>query len=98
MRMSQKIAQNIVLGMMIVAIAFAVVRTFIDPDLVGVLTGILSASILYWAYRNPRMLLTKNMDEFGPIYDNSRDKKFLVGFPLFHLLTLSVILYIWMRL
>ncbi len=97
MRISQKAAQNFVLVMLIAAVILAIGRTFIDPDLVGALTGISSASILYWAYRNPEMLTTKNADEFGLVFAKSRDKKYLYGFPLFHFLTLSVILYFWLR-
>lgn len=97
MQISQKTAQNIVLGMVLGSVVLAIGRTFIDPDLVGAMIGISSASILYWAYRNPEVLLTKNMDEFGEHYDKSRDLKYLWGFPLFHILTLSVIIYFWLR-
>ena len=97
MRISQKAAQNFVLGMLIAAVILAIGRTFIRPDIVGALTGISSASIMYWAYRNPEMLMTKNADEFGPVFQRSRDKKFLYGFPLFHFLMLAVILYFWLR-
>lgn len=96
MQISQKTAQNIVLGMVTGSVILAIGRTFIHPDFIGAMIGISSASILYWAYRNPELLVTKNMEEFGEQYDKSRDMKYLWGFPLFHVLTVSVILYFWL--
>lgn len=96
MQISQKTAKNIVLGMVLASVILAIGRTFIHPDFAGAMTGISSASVLYWVYRNPEMLLTKNMDEFGKIFDRSRDTKFLHGFPLFYALTLTAILYFWL--
>ncbi len=58
-RISQKAAQNIVLVMLIVSVILSKGRTFIDPDFFGALTGISSASILFWAYTNPEMLTAK---------------------------------------
>lgn len=96
-RISQKTAKNIVLGMVICSVILAIGRTFIDPDLAGALVGVSSASILYWVYRNPELLVTKNMDEFGPIFDKSRDRKYLYGSPLQYAIVVAVIVYFWLR-
>ena len=81
----------------IASVILAIGRTFIHPDLVGALIGVSSAGVFYWVYRNPGMLMARSFDEFGEYYDNSRDKKYLWGFPLYQLLILCVILYFWLR-
>ena len=58
--------------------------------------GISSASVFYFLYRNPEMLMAKNWDEFGELADNSRDQKYVWGFPAYHAVMLSAILYIWL--
>jgi len=80
----------------LVSLALAIVRTFFDQDLFAALVGVSSAAIFYWTYRNPEVLVSRSWDEYCKNYDNSRDKKYLKGFPLYQLLILSVIPYIWL--
>jgi len=93
---SKKGAKIFSLCAAILALALAIVRTFFDQDLFAALIGVTSASIFYWTYRNPDLLVARNWEEYCKNYDKSRDKKFLQGFPLYQLLVLSVILYIWL--
>lgn len=97
MQISQKTAQKIVFGMLIVAVILAIARTFIHPDLAGAMIGISSGSILYWVYRNPELLMTQNINEFNAIFARSRDMKYFKGFPLLYILTLALMLYFWLR-
>ena len=96
-RISQKTAQKIVLGMAIASVCLAIGRIFIHPDLVGALIGVSSAPIFYWVYKNPEILMSKDSEEFGAVFDNSTDRKYLLGFPLLHALVVSVILYFWLQ-
>jgi len=91
---TEKRAKIIALSAALLSIALAIVRTFLDQDLFAALVGVSAASVFYWPYRNPEILLAKNWDEFCQRYDKSRDMKYLHGFPLYQLLILSVILYI----
>ena len=93
---AKKGAEILALCAAILAMGLAIVRTFFDQDLFAALVGVSSASIFYWTYRNPDLLVSKSWDEYCKNYDKSRDKKYLKGFPLYQLLILSVILYIWL--
>ncbi len=83
-----------VLGSISIALAF--LHIFIDQSYVRALVSISSASAFYYLYRNPEMMLAKSWDEFGEFVDNSRDKKFIWGFPAYHAVMLAAILYIWL--
>lgn len=91
-----RVATGIVIAMGISAVALAIIRTFFDQELLGAMIGVSSAFTMYYLYRNPEILLAKSFDELGELYDNSRDKKYLWGFPAYQLLMLSVALYIWL--
>ncbi|PCJ25203.1 MAG: hypothetical protein COA96_07835 [SAR86 cluster bacterium] len=91
-----KLATSFVIGMCALALLIAIHHTFFDQDLVASMVGISSAFTMYFLYRNPEILMAKSWDEFGELYDNSRDKKYLWGFPLYQLLMLSAALYIWL--
>lgn len=92
---SQNLASKIVMGMCIISFVFAIIRTFIDQDFVDSMVGISSGFIMYYLVRNPELLMASSFDEFGERYDNSRDKKYLWGFPLYQFLMLSAGLYIY---
>jgi hypothetical protein len=94
--MKQEVASKIVLGFILVSFAMLIHSTFFDKDLVDALFGISATSIFYYLYRNPKMMMAKSWDEFGELVDNSRDKKFLWGFPAYHVVVLLIILYIWL--
>ena len=91
-----KFAYGIVLALCIVAFAFAFVRTFIDQDFLDSMIGISSGFAMFYLVRNPDLLMASTWDEFGERYDNSRDKKYLWGFPLYQLMLLTAGLYIWL--
>ncbi len=78
------------------SVCLAILNIFFDQNYLGAMVGISSASAFYYLYRNPKMMMAKSWDEFGELYDNSRDKKYLWGFPAYHLLMLAAIFYIWL--
>ena len=94
--MTLKIAKRVILVMISISIGLTVLHTFIDQDYVGALIGISSTSVFYFLYRNPEMMMAKNWDEFGEHADNSRDQKYVWGFPAYHVTMLAAILYIWL--
>ena len=94
--MTLKIAKRAILVMISVSISIAVLHTFIDQDYVGAMIGISSASIFYFYHRNPELLMAKSWEEFGELSDNSRDQKYVWGFPAYHAVMLAAILYIWL--
>lgn len=94
--MTPKFAKRAILVMIAISIGIAFLHTFIDQDYIGALVGISSASVFYYLHRNPKMLMAKNWDEFGELADNSRDKKYVWGFPAYHAVVLLAILYIWL--
>ena len=91
-----KTANRIVLFMCIGSFVFAFIRTFIDQDFVDSMIGISSGFAMYYCVRNPDLLVARTWDEFDKCYENSRDKKYLWGFPFYQLLMLSAGLYIWL--
>ena len=84
----------IVVGMC--SIALGIRHTFVEQDIVAAVVGISSASAMYYLYRNPKILMTKTFDEFSDIYDESRDKKYILGAPIVQLLIFFSVLYIWL--
>lgn len=80
----------------VISVAIALLHTFIDQSYVGAMIGISSASVFYYLHRNPKMLMAKSWAEFGELADNSRDQKFVWGFPAYHAIMLASILYIWL--
>jgi F0F1-type ATP synthase membrane subunit c/vacuolar-type H+-ATPase subunit K len=95
-KMTLKIAKRFILVMCSLSVGIAILYTFINQDYIGAMVGISSASVFYFLYRNPEMLMAKNWDEFGELADNSRDQKYVWGFPAYHAVMLSAILYIWL--
>ena len=94
--MTLKVAKRAILVMISLAVAITILHTFIDQDYVGAMVGVSAASVFYYVHRNPDLMLAKNWDEFGELYDNSRDKKYVWGFPALHAVMLAAILYIWL--
>ncbi len=94
--MTLKFAKMAIVFMCIVSVGVALLNTFIDQDYFGAIIGITATSMFYYVYRNPQLMMAKNWEEFCEQYDNSRDKKYLWGFPAFHAVLLSAILYIWL--
>ena len=94
--MTPKLAKRAITVMCPISIGIAVLNTFFDKDYVGAVIGISAASAFYYLYRNPELMMAKNWDEFGELYDNSRDKKYIWGFPAYHGVVLAAILYIWL--
>ena len=92
--MKARTAKIAISTMIVVSLGMAVLHTFFDQSYLGAMVGISSASAFY--YRNPEMMLAKSWDEFGELCDSSRDKKFIWGFPAYHAVMLSAILYIWL--
>lgn len=82
----------IVLGMF--SLALGIRHTFVEQSIVPAVVGISSASAMYYLYRNPKILMAKSIDEFGDIYDESRDKKYIWGAPICQLLIFFSVLYI----
>ena len=78
------------------SVFLGVVHTFFEQDIIAAMVGISSASIFYYLYRNQEILMAKSWDEFGELFDNSRDKKYLWGFPALQAILLASILYIWL--
>ena len=93
--MTLKIAKRVILVMISISLGLTILHVFIDQDYVGAMVGVSSASIFYFLYRNPKMMLAKNWEEFGEHVDNSRDQKYIWGFPAYHVVMLAAILYIW---
>ena len=93
---NKKIAYYFVFSLCIVSFFFAFVRTFIDQDFIDAMVGISSGFAMYYCVRNPELLVARTWKEFDEKYENSRDKKYLWGFPLYQLLMLSAALYIWL--
>lgn len=91
-----KAAVRITTVLGLISVSLAILYTFFDQNYLGALVGISSASAFYYLYRNPKMMMAKSWDEFGKLYDSSRDKKYLWGFPAYHAVMLLVILYIWL--
>ncbi len=94
--MKLKTATIVIVIMGGTSVGLAILHTFFDQSYIGAMIGISSASAFYFLYRNPDMMLAKSWDEFGELADKSRDKKYICGFPAYHLLMLSAILYIWL--
>ena len=94
--MTPKIAKRAILTMLSVTVMLAVINTFFDQSYVGAMICISSASIFYYVYRNPGLMMAKNWDEFGEEFDNSRDKKYIGGSPTLNAVMLAAILYIWL--
>tara|TARA_B110000858_G_scaffold89711_2_gene103743 strand:- start:7951 stop:8238 length:288 start_codon:yes stop_codon:yes gene_type:complete len=94
--MSLKTAKRIILVMCSISFGLIVLHTFFDQNYIGAMIGIASASAFYYLHRNPELMMARNWDEFGELYDNSRDKKYLWGFPAYHAVMLAAILYIWL--
>ena len=94
--MTINIAKKVILVMCAMSFALAVLHTFFDQDYFAAVFCISALSGFYYLHRNPRMLMAKNWDEFCERYDNSRDKKYLWGFPAYHAVILAAILYIWL--
>lgn len=94
--MTPKIAKRAILVMCSTSVGLVILHTFVDQSYIGALVGLSSASVFYYAHRNPDILMAKSWDEFGEIYDNSRDKKYIWGFPAYHAVMLMIILYIWL--
>ena len=94
--MSLKNAKRAIPVMGAISVFIALLHTFIDQSYVGAMVGISSASVFYYLHRNPKMLLAKSWGEFGELADNSRDQKFVWGFPAYHAVMLAAILYIWL--
>ncbi|MBL4582722.1 MAG: hypothetical protein JKY29_12990 [Gammaproteobacteria bacterium] len=94
--MTPKIARRAILVMCSVSVGLAILHTFIDQDYLGAMVGISSASVFYFFYRNPEILMAKTWEEFGELADNSRDQKYVWGFPAYHAVMLAAILYIWL--
>jgi len=94
--MSLPIAKRVILFMIILSLSLAILHIFFDPDIMSAVVAISSASAFYFLHRNPNLMLAKNWDEFCELYDESRDRKYIHGFPAFHVVLLLVILYIWL--
>ncbi len=94
-QMKPETASRIALGMMLACI-FVTVDAILRDDMFNAVIGMSSAPVLYYAYRNPELLLTKGFKEFDNKYDDTRDKKYLWGFPSYQLFMLAVILYMWL--
>ncbi|MEX0964635.1 MAG: hypothetical protein WDZ52_11415 [Pseudohongiellaceae bacterium] len=94
--MTLNIAKRAILVMCSLSVGIAILHTFIDQDYIGAIIGISSASAFYFLHRNPEMMLAKNWDEFCEHVDNSRDQKYVWGFPAYHAVMLAAILYIWL--
>ena len=93
--MTAKIAVGVITVMGFTSVGLAILNIFFDQSYLGAMVGISSASAFYYLYRNPKMMMAKSWDEFGELFDSSRDKKYIWGFPAYHLLMLTAILYIW---
>ena len=96
MAMTLKTAKRVIIVLCLISFGLTVLHTFFDQDYIGAMIGIGSASAFYYLYRNPEMMMARNWDEFGELYDNSRDKKYIWGFPAYHAVMLAAILYIWL--
>ena len=94
-RMKLETASKIALGMMLAGILGTLHAIYTD-DLFVAAIGLSSTPVMYFAYRNPELLLTKGFKEFDSKYDDTRDKKYLWGFPAYQLFMLAVILYMWL--
>ncbi|MBT4257339.1 MAG: hypothetical protein HOG51_10080 [Gammaproteobacteria bacterium] len=94
-KMKPETASRIALGMMLICVIVTVVA-ILKGDLLNAVIGMSSAPVLYYAYRNPELLLTKGFKEFDSKFDATRDKKYLWGFPAYQVFMLAVILYIWL--
>jgi hypothetical protein len=90
-----KFALSIVIGMFVLSIALAVHHTFFEQDYIAAMVCIYSTSAMFFLLRNPKILMAKSWAEFDELFHNARDKKYLWGFPAYHLLMLSAILYIY---
>ena len=94
--MTIKVAKRVIIVMCLISIGIALLSTFFDKDYIGAMIGISATSAFYYLHRNPGLMMAKNWDEFGELYDNSRDKKYIWGFPAYHAVMLAAILYIWL--
>lgn len=94
--MTPKVAKFAIVFLGSASIGVAVLSTFFDQDYIGAIIGITATSMFYYVYRNPQLMMAKNWEEFCERYDDSRDKKYLWGFPAFHAVMLAAILYIWL--
>ena len=94
--MTLKIAKRVILGMISISVGLTIFHLFIDQDYIGAMIGISSASVFYFLHRNPEMMMAKTWEEFGEQADNSRDQKYVWGFPAYHVAMLAAILYIWL--
>ena len=94
--MTPKIAKRAIIVMCSISVGIAVLNTFFDQDYVGAVIGISATSTFYYVHRNPDLMMASSWDEFGELYDNSRDKKYIWGFPAYHAVMLAAILYIWL--
>ena len=93
--MNLKIAKRAIIEMCSVSVGIVILHTFIDQDYIGAMVGISSASAFFFLHRNPEMMMAKNWREFCEFADQSRDQKYIWGFPAFHAVMLSAIFYIW---
>jgi hypothetical protein len=78
----------------LIGIALGIRHTFFEQSIVPAIAGISSASAMYYLVRNPKILMARTFDEFGALYDASRDKKYLWGTPLCQSLIFLAVLYI----
>jgi len=94
--LTPKIASRLLFGFWLVALIIAIWHTFFEQKIVGALIGISSAFTMYYLLRNPQLLMAKTFDEFGDLYDESRDKKYLWGYPGYQAVMLAAVLYIFL--
>ena len=94
--MTLKIAKRAIIVMCAISIWLAILHTFFDQDYIGAMVGISSASVFFYLHRNPEMLMAKSWEEFCEHADESRDQKYVWGFPALNAVMLAAILYIWL--
>ena len=92
--MNQRLAFRITFGFWLLSIALAIWYTFVDQDLMFALVIIPSTFTMFFYLKNPRLLMAKSFDEFGELFDESRDKKYLWGCSTYHLLIVAAVMYI----
>ena len=94
--MSPKVAKLAIVVMCLVSMGIAVLNTFFEQDYIGAIIGITATSMFYYVHRNPDLMMAKSWAEFCELYDNSRDRKYMWGFPALHAVMLAAIFYIWL--
>ncbi len=93
--MTEKWGLAVVAVMASVLAVTAIYHTFIEQSILWSVFAISSFSTMLWVFRNPAILLSKSWEEFGELFDDSKDKKLIFGSPLFLVLILVSILYIY---